>query len=120
VKRELVVCLYSICLALNSVPNTAKMKRKEDTTGQRWRTPLIPAVGRQSQVHLCEFKASLVYRASSRTARATQRNPASNPTTAQKNKNKNKHTHTKNYEMLFLSKARTVDLLNTINPALHT
>jgi hypothetical protein len=39
--------------------------------------PLIPAFRRQRQVDLCEFKASLVYRASSRTARATQRNPVS-------------------------------------------
>jgi hypothetical protein len=30
---------------------------------------------RQRQVDLYEFKASLVYRVSSRTARATQRNP---------------------------------------------
>ena len=37
--------------------------------------PLIPALGRQRQVHLCEFKASLVYGASSRKAKATQRNP---------------------------------------------
>jgi hypothetical protein len=35
--------------------------------------PLIPALGRQ----ISEFKASLVYRESSRTARATQRNPVS-------------------------------------------
>ncbi|EGW07661.1 hypothetical protein I79_013644 [Cricetulus griseus] len=33
--------------------------------------------GRQRQEDLCEFKASLVYRASSRTARATQRNSVS-------------------------------------------
>ena len=40
--------------------------------------PLIPAFGRQKQVELCEFEASLVYRTSSRTARAvTQRNPVS-------------------------------------------
>ena len=39
----------------------------------RWRTPLIPALRRQRD--LCEFQASLVYRVSSRTARATQRNP---------------------------------------------
>ena len=32
---------------------------------------------RQRQVGLCEFKTSLVYRVSSRTARATQRNPVS-------------------------------------------
>ena len=31
--------------------------------------PLIPALRRQRQVNLCEFKASLVYRASFRTAR---------------------------------------------------
>jgi hypothetical protein len=36
--------------------------------------PLIPALGRQRQEDLCEFKASPVYRVSSRTARATQRN----------------------------------------------
>ena len=38
---------------------------------------LIPALERQRQVDLCEFMASLVYRASFRTARATQRNPVS-------------------------------------------
>ena len=38
---------------------------------------LIPALKRQNQVDIHEFKASLVYRASSRTARATQRNPVS-------------------------------------------
>jgi hypothetical protein len=37
--------------------------------------PLTPALGRQRQVALCEFKTSLVYRASSRTIRATQRKP---------------------------------------------
>ena len=37
---------------------------------------LIPALRRQRQVGLCKFKASLVYKVSSRTARAvTQRNP---------------------------------------------
>jgi hypothetical protein len=36
--------------------------------------PLIPALGRQRQT---ELEASLVYRVSSRTARATQRNPVS-------------------------------------------
>jgi hypothetical protein len=41
-------------------------------------------VRRQSQADLCEFEASLVYRASSSTARAAQRSPVS------KNKNKNK------------------------------
>jgi hypothetical protein len=39
--------------------------------------PSIPALRRQRQVNLCKFKASLVYRVSSRTARAIQRNLAS-------------------------------------------
>jgi hypothetical protein len=38
-------------------------------------TPLIPAVGRQRKGGISEFEASLVYRMSSRTARATKRNP---------------------------------------------
>jgi hypothetical protein len=41
---------------------------------QWWRTPLIPALGRQRQAD-SEFEASLVYRVSSKTARATQKNP---------------------------------------------
>jgi hypothetical protein len=34
---------------------------------------LVPVLRRQRQAHLCELEASLVYRASSRTVRATQR-----------------------------------------------
>jgi hypothetical protein len=45
--------------------------------------PLILHFGGRGR-WISEFKASLVYRVSSRTARATQRNPVS------KNKNKNK------------------------------
>ena len=42
------------------------------------RTPLISALRRQRQADLCDFKVSLVYIVSSRTARAvTQRNPVS-------------------------------------------
>ena len=45
-------------------------------TGLWWHTPLILALGRQRQVDLCEFKVSLIYKVSSRTARAvTQRSP---------------------------------------------
>jgi len=48
-------------------------------------TPLIPAPERQSQSDLCEFKARLVYEASSRTARALQKSLVSK---IQTNKNK--------------------------------
>jgi hypothetical protein len=41
--------------------------------------PLIPAFGRQRQTDLCEFKVSLIYRASSRTANTIQRNSAPTP-----------------------------------------
>ena len=40
--------------------------------------PLIPALGRQRQVDICEFEASLVYKVSPRTARALQRNTVLN------------------------------------------
>ena len=36
---------------------------------------MIPAFKSRGRLIISEFKASLVYRASSRTARATQRNP---------------------------------------------
>ena len=39
---------------------------------------------RQSQVDLCDFKAILIYRVSSRTAGATQRNPVSQMQNKQK------------------------------------
>jgi hypothetical protein len=42
--------------------------------GWWWCTPLIATCGRQRQADLWAFEASLVYRMSSRTARATQRN----------------------------------------------
>ena len=53
-----------------------------------WHTPFIPALGRQRQVDLWEFKASLIYTATPRTARAIQRGPVSktNQPTQQTNK----------------------------------
>jgi hypothetical protein len=57
-----------------------KKKKKDINLGQAWwRTPLIPALGRQGQAAgwISEFEASLVYKVSSRTARAIQRNPVS-------------------------------------------
>jgi hypothetical protein len=50
---------------------------------------------------ISEFEASLVYKVSSRTARATQRNPVSK---SQKNKNKNKNKNQKKKKKLLLSK----------------
>jgi hypothetical protein len=61
-----------------------------------WRTPLIPALGGGRGRQISEFKASLVYRVSSRTARTTQRNPISKNQkqnkTKQQNKNKKKNS----------------------------
>ena len=46
--------------------------------GVGWHTPLISALGRQKQADGGEYEASLVYRVSSRKARAVkQRNPVS-------------------------------------------
>ena len=39
---------------------------------QWWRTPLIPTLGKQREADLYGQKTSLVYRESSRLARATQ------------------------------------------------
>jgi hypothetical protein len=47
-------------------------------TPQAWRyMPLIPALGKQKQEDLCEFKASLVNTASFSTARTIWRDPVS-------------------------------------------
>jgi hypothetical protein len=48
--------------------------KRATTARQQWRTPLFTAPKRQRQAD-CEFEASLDYRVSFRTARATQRNP---------------------------------------------
>ena len=59
-------------------------------------TPLIPAPRKQRQADLCELEAILVYRASSRTARATQRNPVlKNETKQNKTKKKPKQQQNK-------------------------
>ena len=42
--------------------------------------PLKSALGRQKQADLCEFKPTLLYRVNSRTAKATQKDPAKNNT----------------------------------------
>jgi hypothetical protein len=49
-------------------------------TWRWWHTPLIPELGRGGRGRrISEFEASLVYKLSSRTARAIQRNTVSNP-----------------------------------------
>jgi hypothetical protein len=62
--------------------------------GLRWCTPLIPALGRQKQEDLYEFEASPVYRISSRTARATQREAVSKQQQQQQPKPRLKPTQT--------------------------
>jgi hypothetical protein len=54
-----------------------------------WCMPLIPALGRQ----ISELEASLVYKVSSRTARAIQRNPVSKNKTKQNKTKTNKQTN---------------------------
>jgi hypothetical protein len=56
---------------------------------------LIIALGRQRQEYLCEFKANLVYRAGSRSARVTQRKPVSK-TKKKTNRQTNKQPKRKN------------------------
>ena len=50
----------------------------------------LPTLGRQRQEDICEFKASLGYRVSSRTARTKQRSPVF------EKQNKTQHRQTKN------------------------
>jgi hypothetical protein len=70
--------------------------------GRWWHTPLIPALRRGRKVDLCEFKTSLVYSSSSRTARNTQRQPCLEKDKSKtkikddnKNKTENKQTNKK-------------------------
>jgi hypothetical protein len=53
-----------------------------------WHTPFIPALGGRGR-WISEFKASLIYRVSSRTASATQRNLVSKKKKLSKEKEKN-------------------------------
>jgi hypothetical protein len=61
-------------MAIQRIPASKNQKKKKSTP----HTLLIPALrGRGRQISVSEFRASLVYRVSSRTARATWRNPVS-------------------------------------------
>ena len=73
--------------------------------------PLIPAVRRQRQVDVCEFEASLVYRVSSRTARATERNPVlKKKTKPNQNKTKIKMFHSAGHGSLSIIPRQEVRL----------
>jgi hypothetical protein len=76
--HQLHPCFFNILSGgLNTSIETYKL------AGKWWHMPLILALGRIS-----EFGASLVYTVCSRTARATQRNPVSNPPPPKKKNNK--------------------------------
>ena len=62
------------------------LKKKKKKAKWLWLIPLIPALGRQRQMDLYECEDSLVYRVSSRTARATQRKPVSKKQSNRKSK----------------------------------
>ena len=57
--------------------NVEVLYKLKNRSRQWWCTPLIPALRRQRPVNLWEFESSLVYKVSSRLARAKQRNPVS-------------------------------------------
>jgi hypothetical protein len=76
---------------------------KHFLAGRWWCTSLIPAVGRQRQVDFSEFEASLVYKVSSRTATAIQRNPVLEKPNQKSKKAKTKTKTTKNKERKALS-----------------
>jgi hypothetical protein len=50
---------------------TLEAQRSPGSASRQWCTPLISSLRRQRQADLCECEASLVFRVSSRTARAT-------------------------------------------------
>ena len=52
-------------------------KKQSNSAKHCWLLSLIPALGRQKQVDLSEFKARLFYKMSSRISKATKRNPVS-------------------------------------------
>ena len=64
IKKENLNGLQSLKLLFQKVLKIIKL------AGCWWHTPLIPALGSQRQEGIFEFEASLVYRASTRIARA--------------------------------------------------
>uniref|UniRef100_A0A8C2QCX8 Mannosyltransferase n=1 Tax=Cricetulus griseus TaxID=10029 RepID=A0A8C2QCX8_CRIGR len=84
-------------------------KKSPGKSGGFWRTPLIPALGRQRQGDLCEFEGNLVSRASSKTAKATQRNPV-----LKNQKKKKKKKSSGRQPLLFLGLLVTVAAIHLI------
>ncbi|XP_040609944.1 dol-P-Man:Man(7)GlcNAc(2)-PP-Dol alpha-1,6-mannosyltransferase isoform X2 [Mesocricetus auratus] len=84
-------------------------KKSPGKLGGFWHTPLIPALGRQRQADLCEFEGSLVYGVSSKTAKATQRNPVS-----KNQKKKKKKKSPGRQPLLFLGLLVTVAAIHLI------
>ena len=69
--------------AVNSYVQLLCFVKKIVSAGWEGHMPLIPALRKQKQVDLCEFEVSLVYIASSRTARAIEGDPVSKNKTKQ-------------------------------------
>jgi hypothetical protein len=84
---EVVLWPWCFFLAKNWKPRKARGKKVASRAW--WHTPLIPALGRQRQADFW-VEASLVYRVSSRTARAAQRNPVSKNQKKKKKKKREK------------------------------
>jgi hypothetical protein len=92
---------------MKKIPNLKRKKKEKKKkecyimARRWWHTPLIstPEAGRGRQIS--EFKASLVYKVSSRTARAIQRNPVLKQT---KTKKQNKTKQTNKKECYIISK----------------
>ena len=72
------VCLFICCFAfyfhMKLIIVFSRSVKNCVGTEWWWHTHLISALRRQKQVGFCEFKASLLYRVSSKTAKAIQRN----------------------------------------------
>ena len=75
--KSAVICQTHALCSNNSFKmflSIIQIKVKKVLAGQWWLMPLIPALGISYMRKISEIKARLVYRASSRTARVTQKN----------------------------------------------
>ena len=81
---------------------------------QWWHTPLILALRRQRQENLYEFEASLIYEASSRTARAMQKDPAL------ENQNQKQNKKTQPLGQALNSRAKLSHLVPRMIPGTNT